>query len=127
MKVTTTNNLGRKLSVTGKTRESVILFFDNLLERKFSDAEKELENIKTRKFPDEEYQKGYINALEGLLLSVRSGDDRDFYNRTHMMGKTLENYIDEFKDFRKLPIRTQFDQGFFSAWTDIFQYRVNKE
>jgi hypothetical protein len=125
--VTTTNNLGRKLSVTGKTRESVILFFDNLLERKFSDAEKELENIKTRKFPDEEYQKGYINALEGLLLSVRSGDDRDFYNRTHMMGKTLENYIDEFKDFRKLPIRTQFDQGFFSAWTDIFQYRVNKE
>ncbi|MBE0633538.1 hypothetical protein IH574_03115, partial [Candidatus Bathyarchaeota archaeon] len=101
----TTNNLGRKLSVTGKTRESVILFFDNLLERKFSDAEKELENIKTRKFPDEEYQKGYINALEGLLLSVRSGDDRDFYNRTHMMGKTLENYIDEFKDFRKLPIR----------------------
>jgi hypothetical protein len=123
----TTNNLGRKLSVTGKTRESVILFFDNLLERKFSDAEKELENIKTRKFPDEEYQKGYINALEGLLLSVRSGDDRDFYNRTHMMGKTLENYIDEFKDFRKLPIRTQFDQGFFSAWTDIFQYRVNKE
>ncbi len=125
--MTTTNNLGRKLSVTGKTRESVILFFDNLLERKFSDAEKELENIKTRKFPDEEYQKGYINALEGLLLSVRSGDDRDFYNRTHMMGKTLENYIDEFKDFRKLPIRTQFDQGFFSAWTDIFQYRVNKE
>jgi uncharacterized protein YbcC (UPF0753/DUF2309 family) len=125
--VTTTNNLGRKLSVTGKTRESVILFFDNLLERKFSDAEKELENIKTRKFPDEEYQKGYINALEGLLLSVRSGDDRDFYNRTHMMGKILENYIDEFKDFRKLPIRTQFDQGFFSAWTDIFQYRVNKE
>ncbi len=125
--MTTTNNLGRKLSVTGKTRESVTLFFDNLFERKFTDAERELENIKSKKFPDEEYQKGYINALDGLLLSIRSGDDRDFYNRIQTNGNTLDSYIDEFKDFRKLPIRTQFDQGYFSAWTDIVQYRINKE
>lgn len=125
--MTTTNNYGRKLSVTGKARESVIAFFDNMLERKFTDAERELENIKNKKFPDEEYQKGYINALEGLLQSVKSGDERDFYNKTQANGKTLENYIDEFKEFRKIPIRSQFDQGFFSAWTDVFQFRVNKE
>ena len=124
--MTTTNNLGRKLSLTGKARESVITFFDNLLERKFTDAERELENIKTRKFPDEEYQKGYINALEGLLQSIKSGDERDFYNKPTINGKQLDDYIDEFKDFRQIPIRTQFDQGFFSAWTDIFQFRVNK-
>jgi len=35
--------------------------------------------------------------------------------------------VKEFKEFRKLPIRTQFDQGFFSAWTDIIQYRINTE
>lgn len=118
---------GRKLSVTGKTRESVIVFFDNLQERKFTDAERELENIKEKRFPDEEYQKGYVNALEGLLLSVRSSDERDFYNRPPMNGKTSEDYIKEFKDFRKLPVRTQFDQGYFSAWTDILQYRINTE
>ena len=125
--MTTTNNLGRKLSLTGKARESVITFFDNLLERKFTDAERELENIKTRKFPDEEYQKGYINALEGLLQSIKSGDERDFYNKPTINGKQLDDYIDEFKDFRQIHIRTQFDQGFFSAWTDILQFRVNKE
>jgi hypothetical protein len=108
-------------------RESVILFFDNLLERKFTDAERELENIKTKKFPDEEYQKGYINALEGLLVSVKSGDERDFYNRFQSNGKNPDGYIEEFKNFRQLPIRTQFDQGFFSAWTDLFQFKVNKE
>ena len=116
---------GRKLSVTGKTRESVIMFFDNLLERKFTDAERELENLKEKKFPDEEYQNGYVNALEGLLLSVRSGDERDFYNRPSINGKSQDDYIKEFKGFRKLPVRTQFDQGYFSAWTDILQYRIN--
>ena len=125
--MTKTNNPGRKLSVTGKTRESVILFIDNLTERKFSDAEKELENLKEKKFPDEEYQNGYINALEGLMLSVRSGDERDFYNRTNGADKSLDDYIKEFKAFRKLPIRTQFDQGYFSAWTDILQFRINTE
>jgi hypothetical protein len=124
--VTKTSKPGRKLSVTGKTRESVITFFDNLLDRKFSDAERELENIKQKRFPDPEYRNGYANALEGLLLSVRSGDERDFYNRTHN-GKTLQDYIKEFKDFRKLPVRTQFDQGYFSAWTDILQYQINTD
>lgn len=124
--MTKTSNLGRKLSVTGKTRESVLMFFDNLLERKFTDAERELENLKQKRFPDEEYRMGYTNALEGLLLSVRSGDERDFYNRTHN-GKKLNEYITEFKDFRKLPVRTQFDQGYFSAWTDILQYRINTD
>ncbi len=124
--MTKTSKSGRKLSVTGKTRESVIMFFDNLLERKFTDAERELENLKQKRFPDEEYRMGYTNALEGLLLSVRSGDERDFYNRIHN-GKTLNDYIKEFKDFRKLPVRTQFDQGYFSAWTDILQYRINTD
>jgi hypothetical protein len=124
--VTKTIKPGRKLTVTGKTRESVVNFFNNLLDRKFTDAERELENIRQKKFPDEEYRRGYTNALEGLLLSVRSGDERDFYNRTNN-GKMLDDYIKEFKEFRKIPVRTQFDQGFFSAWTDIFQYRINTD
>jgi len=118
---------GSKLTVTGNTRKSVVIYLENVHDRKFTDAERELETLKEKKFPDEEYQKGYINAMEGLLLSVRSGDDRDFYNRTNGTEKTLKDYVKEFKEFRKLPIRTQFDQGFFSAWTDITQYRINTE
>jgi len=90
--VTKTIKPGRKLTVTGKTRESVVNFFNNLLDRKFTDAERELENIRQKKFPDEEYRRGYTNALEGLLLSIRSGDERDFYNRTNN-GKMLDDYI----------------------------------
>ncbi|MCB2172852.1 hypothetical protein KQH65_08960 [archaeon] len=118
---------GSKLTVTGKTRESVVTYLENVHDRKFTDAEREIENLKDKRFPDEEYQMGYINAMEGLLLSVRSGDDRDFYNRPNGNGKNNKDYVKEFKEFRKLPIRTQFDQGFFSAWTDIIQYRINTE
>jgi hypothetical protein len=118
---------GSKLTVTGKTRESTVTYLENVHERKFTDAERELGSLKGGKFPDDEYKKGYINAMEGLLLSVRSGDDRDFNNRTGLSDKTLDDYVKEFKEFRKLPIRTQFDQGFFSAWTDIIQYRINTE
>jgi hypothetical protein len=125
--VTKTNIKGRKLSVKGKTREMVTIFFKNLMDRKFSDAERELNNLKERKIVDDEYKKGYIEAFEGLLLSVRSGDERDFYNRINMSGKKYDDYIKKFKDFRKLPIRTQFDQGFFSAWADILQFRTNIE
>lgn len=125
--MTKTNVKGRKLSVAGKTRVLVTSFFENLMDRKFSDAEKELNTLKERKIVDEEYKKGYIKAFEGLLLSVRSGDERDFYNRINMSGKKLDDYVKEFKDFRKSPIRTQFDQGFFTAWTDIMQFRINIE
>jgi hypothetical protein len=98
-----------------------------MIERRFTDAEKALDAIKARKFTDEEFKAGYINALEGLLLSVRSGDERDFYNRNHFDEKSFKSYKEEFKEFRKTPIRTQFDSGYFAAWSDIMQYRVNVE
>ncbi len=98
-----------------------------MLDRRFTDAEKALGAVKERKFTDEEYKTGYINALDGLLISVRSGDKRDFYNRNNFDKKSLKAYREEFKEFRKTPIRTQFDSGYFAAWSDIMQYRLNVE
>ena len=96
-------------------------------DRRFTDAEKTLVAIRERKFTDEEYKTGYINALDGLLLSVRSGDERDFYNKNNFDKKSLKTHREEFKEFRKIPIRTQFDSGYFAAWSDIMQYRFNIE
>ncbi len=98
-----------------------------MLDRRFTDAEKTLVAIREGKFTDEEYKTGYINALDGLLLSVRSGDERDFYNRNNFDKKSLKTHREEFKEFRKIPIRTQFDSGYFAAWSDIMQYRFNIE
>jgi hypothetical protein len=69
------------MTATGKTREAVIVFFDAVIERRFSDADKALEEVRSRKNPNPEFQDGYIKALEGILTSARSGDERDFLNK----------------------------------------------
>ena len=111
--------------MTGKTRDAVATFIDNVLERKFTDAERSLEDVKTKSFNDDEYKAGYINALEGILLSVRSGDERDFINKVQFNKGNMKKYVDYFKTFNGSLVRTNWDLGFFSAWTDLLNYRIN--
>jgi hypothetical protein len=125
--VTKSSNPTKGFTVTGKTREAVSAFMANVLDRKFTEAERALEDVKTKSFSDEEYRAGYINALEGILLSVRSGDERDFFNRVEFNKSSMKNYIEDFNKFNGSPIRTNWDLGFFSAWTDLLSYRINTE
>ncbi|HEX9916066.1 MAG TPA: hypothetical protein VGB32_14215 [Candidatus Bathyarchaeia archaeon] len=125
--MTKSSNPTRGLTVTGKTREAVATFMNNVLERKFTDAERSLEDVKTKGFSDDEFKAGYVNALEGILLSVRSGDERDFINKVEFNKGSMKKYVDDFKRFNGSPIRTNWDLGFFSAWTDLLNYRINTE
>jgi hypothetical protein len=113
------------LIIKGKAREELSQFLSNALDRKFTDAERVLEDIKKRELGDPEFKEGYLAALEGILLSVRSGDERDFFNKVTFDPDMMKNYMQEFLEFNASPIRTSFDMGFFSAWTDLFQYRIN--
>jgi len=125
--VTKSSNPTKGFTVTGKTKEAVSAFMANVLERKFTDAERALEDVKTKSFSDEEYRAGYINALEGILLSVRSGDERDFFNKVEFNKSSMKKYIEDFNKFNGSPVRTNWDLGFFSAWTDLLNYRINTE
>jgi len=112
------------MTATGKTREAVIVFFDAVIERRFSDADKALDEVRGRKNANPEFQEGYIKALEGILTSVRSGDERDFFNRASTTEEGLEKHS---KDFRELLMKGRpkpFDTGFFSAWSDLVHYRM---
>ncbi len=114
----------RGMTATGKTRESVIVFFDAVIERRFSDADKALDEVRSRKNANPEFQEGYIKALEGILTSARSGDDRDFFNKASTTEEGLEKHS---KDFRELLMKGRpkpFDTGFFSAWSDLVHYRM---
>jgi len=114
----------RALTATGKTREAVIVFFDAVIERRFSDADKALEEVRGRRNANPEFQEGYIKALEGILTSARSGDERDFLNKANISEEGLEKYS---RDFRELLIKGRpkaFDTGFFSAWLDLIHYRM---
>ena len=110
-----------------KSRDDIINFFECLKARRFSDAEKALQAIKETRFGDSDFKKGYINALEGLLLSYRTGDERDFLQRVPFDKKSMKGYSKEFKEFVKNGYRSPFDVGYFLAWSDLLQYRMDTE
>ena len=114
----------RGLTATGKTREAVIVFFDAVIERRFSDADKALEEVRNKKNPNPEFQDGYIKALEGLLTSARSGDERDFLNRSSNTEEDLEKQSRDFREILQKGRPKPFDLGFFSAWSDLVHYRL---
>jgi hypothetical protein len=114
----------RGLTATGKTREAVIEFFDALIERRFSDADKALEEVRNRKNPNPEFQDGYIKALEGILTSARSGDERDYLSRASNTEEGLEKQSKDFKEILQKGRPKPFDIGFFSAWSDLIHYRL---
>ena len=114
----------RGMTATGKTREAVIVFFDAVIERRFSDADKALDEVKGRRNANPEFQGGYIKALEGMLNSAKSGDDRDFFNRASPTEEKLARYSQDFRKITQTGQPKPFDLGFFSAWSDLVHYRI---
>jgi hypothetical protein len=110
-----------------KSKDDIINFFECLKARRFSDAEKTLQVIKDTRFGDSDFKEGYINALDGLLLSYRTGDERDFLQRAPFDKKSMRHYSKDFKEFVKNGYRSPFDVGYFLAWSDMLQYRLSTE
>jgi len=127
----------------GKVQENTATFFNSLLERRFSDAERVLSSIelglvfykihldstsrgkasnKVESNPD--YIMGYIKALEGMLTAARAGDDRTFITRTTTDAETLERYRRSFNTYvRNELLHSLFDRGFFSGWLDFIVHQ----
>jgi hypothetical protein len=108
-----------------KTKDEIISFFENLFGRRFSEAEKTLTSVREKDLGIAEFKEGYLNALEGLLVSYRSGDERDFLNKAESDVKSMNRYRKQFKDFVKDGVHSQYDIGYFMAWSDLIQYRVD--
>lgn len=100
----------------------VTRFFQLLVNRKFAEAERELERIKPRMHKTE-WNRGYFRALSGMLLSRKSNSDEhaflselDFSNK-----ETLLSYRREFRGHVRNKLHGNFDRGFFSAWADCMR------
>jgi len=111
---------------SNNSREDIMNFFKCIMDRKLSDAERNLALIR-EKTSDNEFKSGYLNALEGILLSTRTGDPRDFINRMSTDIEARKKYSHEFSSFLKSGIHTPFDVGFFSAWSDFLNYQINEK
>ena len=101
----------------------VTRFFRRLMERRFAEAERVLEQLRkgTQKI---DWDKGYLQALNGMLLAARaSGDDRHLFLsniKTSNKGE-LKKYRREFLKYAKSGLHADYDRGFFSAWAEYIR------
>jgi len=117
----------RGMMASRTARGDIIAFFKSVLERRFSDAERAMNAVREKRFGNSEFKSGYLNALEGILLSLRSGDTRDFLNKASFDAESMEGYRREFGAFVMEGAHTSFDMGYFSAWSDFMHYRLKSE
>jgi len=100
-------------------------YFQLLVNRQFTEAERELERIKQRMHKTE-WNRGYFRALYGMLLVRRSNNTNNeayaFFSELDLNDKaTLNAYKREFLEHVKNRRHGEFDRGFFSAWADCMR------
>jgi hypothetical protein len=88
--------------------------------RAWTDAEKELDGIR-QKAENALWYKGYVKALEGLLLTYRTNDDKYIYLPRILASRGEESISQlrkEFGEFAGNEIHGEYDRGYFKALED---------
>jgi len=100
----------------------VARFFQLVTTRQFAEAERILERLK-QKIQMSERNRGYFQALYGMLLAQRNNDDRYAFlsNLNIKDKKELQTYRREFLRKSEHRLHADYDRGFFSAWADYMR------
>jgi hypothetical protein len=103
-----------------KTEVSLQNFTTYVAERAWTDAEKELDTIRQNS-ENTQRSRGYVKALEGLLLSYKNDDDKYIYLPKHLADKTEQNVEalrKESAEFSSNELHGEYDRGYFKALED---------
>jgi len=106
----------------------VTRYFQLLVNRQFTEAERELERLK-QKMQKTEWNRGYFRALYGMYLSRKNnGDDYSLFSKLNLSDKVaLHGYRREFLDHMRNGLHGDFDRGYFSAWADCMRILVRMD
>ena len=100
----------------------VARYFQLIVNRQFTEAERELERVK-QKMQKTEWNRGYFRALRGMYLSRKSNNDSyALFPKLDLSDKpALHEYRREFLDHMRNGLHGDFDRGYFSAWADCMR------
>jgi len=93
-------------------------FFQAIRQRSFTEAERTLETMKSKAKATEWY-KGYINALEGMITSLKTNDTYALINQ--VKADEVKKLMKELNEQSKYTFHKEFDRGFFDAWVDYLE------
>jgi len=96
-------------------------FFQLVTSRQFAEAERVLERIK-QKMHVSDRNRGYFQALYGMLLTMKNSDRHSFLSTMDFTNKKqLKNYRKEFLDHTESRLHDEYDRGYFEAWSDYMK------
>jgi hypothetical protein len=100
----------------------VTRFVQLVTRRQFAEAERVLDRLK-QKIKMNERNRGYFQALYGMLLAQKSNNDRYAFLLTQNFQdkKELLDYRREFLRQSEFRLHADYDRGFFSAWADYMR------
>jgi hypothetical protein len=110
-------------------QEPVNKFLGHVELRAWTDAEKELDIIR-QKSDGSPWSRGYVKALEGLMLTYRNNDDKYVFlpkvlaNRTE---ETIGSLRKEFSEFASNELHGEYDRGYFKALEDYIAILGNSK
>lgn len=106
----------------------VTRFFQLVTKRQFAEAERELEQV-SKNVKKNEYNSGFLRALSGMILAHKSNDDQYvFLSSVNLKDKQeLIKYRREFFKHQKHRLHSDFDRGFFKAWTEYMRVLIKIE
>ena len=99
--------------------------FQLVTERKFAEAERILERItaKMEKTGQQEFNRGYLEALSGIILTYRSsGESYEFFSNLDMNDvEALKKHYKDFLENSQSRFHADYDRGYFSALSDYMR------
>jgi ATP/maltotriose-dependent transcriptional regulator MalT len=94
-------------------------------ERKFAEAERILERItaKMKKSGQQEFNRGYLEALSGIILTYRSsGESYEFFSTLNLNDvEALKKHYRDFKQNTESRFHAEYDRGYYSALADYIR------
>jgi hypothetical protein len=105
----------------------VARFLQLVSDRKFTEAERVLERLE-EKVPKTEWNKGYLTALSGILLTQKTKDEYTFLSNLDFNNRSeVRKYRLEFLQSAKDELHSDYDRGFFSAWAEYMRISLKRK
>jgi hypothetical protein len=95
--------------------------------RQFAEAERILERIK-QKMHVSDRNRGYFQALYGMLLTMKNTDRYAFLSTVDLTDKKqVKHYRKEFQSHMEQRLHDEYDRGYFEAWSDLMKILLKIE
>jgi hypothetical protein len=102
-------------------------FFQLVTTRQFAEAERILERIK-QKMHVSDRNRGYFQALYGMLLTMKNTDRYAFLSTVDLTDKKqVKHYRKEFLSHIEQRSHDEYDRGYFEAWSDFMKILLRIE